>query len=147
MKLYRSFVIVFVILLISASCKKDNGPVNISLKDKPLFTIKSSIQGRWKLEYSSGGICGICVYPSRSNTTLEFKKDRVIWISDNLLLADDNINWIPTHEFFGIDTYIMSFEDTRAYPYNYIVDGIYNDTLVLYESATDGQSHHFSKLR
>ena len=44
-------------------------------------------------------------------------------------------------------TFIMKFCDKVMYPYNYVVIGIVQDSLVLKDFAIDAMTYHFSKSK
>lgn len=139
--LVKVFILVFLLL----ACKKDNAPLNIKLKDKPLAVIKSHIQGRWQLHYTFGGFTGN-FRQNFTNSSIEFKPTDFIYGTDNdTVWVNNKINWISTTDIFNEATYIMSFNDLRGYPFNWIVDGIYNDTLIFTSNAIEPDSYYLTK--
>ncbi|RYE27375.1 MAG: hypothetical protein EOP45_01400 [Sphingobacteriaceae bacterium] len=145
-----SYCIILIIFLgLFAQCKKDRSPTNIILYNKPLSVIQSNIQGTWKLQYVKGGFI--------ANYIKSFHNDNVLWqfpsgkrVLENYngqIYTDTIITWVKD---LGVSTgqdstFIMQFYDKRSYPYNYVVDGIYSDSLVLHDNAVDGQHFYFSK--
>jgi hypothetical protein len=139
------------ILLCSVQCKK-NKPSNptvkdssyITLHDKSLSIIQSHIQGKWQLQYEQG-----------SNFAGTFPQTDFFWefnLNNNVretyqsnLIVDTAINWVRTKDVFADSTYLMTFSDIQGVPWVYIVDGVYNDTLVLYDNASDFTTYHFTK--
>lgn len=131
-------------------CKKQdtpqNTPLTIILHDKPLSVIQSYIQGKWRLHYGKGGICGTCVQ-YYNNVFWKFTNDRIEETYNGRSLADTTIKWIRDLGTYtnGDSTFIMNFYDKRGYPSNYVVDHIFNDTLVLHDNSSDAVFYHFSK--
>ncbi|MEJ7682413.1 MAG: hypothetical protein WKG06_32085 [Segetibacter sp.] len=63
---------------------------------------------------------------------------------------DAPINWVRD-EGLNIgpnnSTYIIRFLDKEEVPWNYVVDGIFNDTLVIHDNAYDGMYYHFTRVK
>jgi len=118
------------------------------LKDKPLSEIKSAIQGNWQLHYSYGGITGN-IRQNFVNSFIEFKAtDSIYWNDNNNSIVADKIQWNRRRDMIGDSTYIMSFCEMRGticYPYSWGVQGIRNDTLILYDNATDPDSYYLTR--
>lgn len=150
----RTISICNLVMLIFAfcfsQCKKDPAQLNITLNDKSLKTIKSHIQGRWRLQYTKGGICGSCVYPAKNNQYMDIAGDRIIVGSDSAgVIIDTTITWIQaTSYYYQKPTYLLSYYFPPGYgpfPISYIVDGIYNDTLRLIDNASDPSFKYLTK--
>lgn len=115
-------------------------------KDKDQFrTIQSSIQGKWKLEYAKGGIAGTTQYYNDSYYT--FTSNRILIVTNGIVHADTKFEWTKQ---VGVNSggnyvYIMSFYDKQNVPWNYVVDGVINDSLVLHDNASDAFYYHFSR--
>lgn len=120
----------------------------MKLKDKPLSEIKAAIQGKWQLHYSYGGITGN-IRQNYTNSFIEFKPtDSIYWNDNNNLIVADKIQWNRRRDMIGDSTYIMSFCEIRGnicYPYSWGVQSIRNDTLILYDDATDPDSYYLTK--
>ena len=120
--------------------------------DKPLDTIKTYIQGYWKLEYRRGGIAGdnYIDHPTKLNS-YSFNQNVVLWTVDGNTFANNNIGWVNTSNYnYHIQAntvWTMSFNDTRSIPYNFIINKIKNDTLVFDENFLDGQSCYCSRVK
>jgi hypothetical protein len=148
-----TFLTLFLAILLCffARCKKNEtskptktDSSNIILRDKPLSVIQSYIKGNWQLQYEQGGITG-GRFP-HTNFFWEFSSsDRVKVTYQSNVVTDTLINWVRTKDVFTDSTFLMTFSDKLGYPYVYIVDGIYNDTLVLYDNASDYITYHFTK--
>lgn len=85
------------------------------------------------------------------STTIVFFKftndNKIILSYKNTIGVDTTIKWVKdlgtyTH---GDSTFTMNFYDKLGYPSNYIVDGIFNDTLVLHDYGSDAVFYHFTK--
>lgn len=137
--------IILLLFLFLLSCNKESNTAKGKLKNKSLAAIRSKIQGRWQLHYTYGGITGH-IRQDFINSFMEFKpNDSISWILDNTLWINDKINWINTTDIFHESTYIISCEDFRTYPYTWIVDGIYNDTLILISNGSEPDKYHLTK--
>ena len=133
--LCTTFVIVPILILFCfAQCKKEYTPLTITLYDKPLGTIQSYIQGKWRLHYMFGGICGSCKYDREIyNEYYEFLPNRrITYTYQNSMLADTTYKWI-TYQANSLDYVhnIIEYYDKGLVPYHFEVDKIINDTLVL----------------
>ena len=144
-------VLFFTMLFSFAQCKKDNTSINITLYNKPLSTIQSNIQGNWKLQYQKGGICSTCInYFNDIEYLWEFgSSNKVKRTFNDSTFTDTTVIWVKDLGTYtnGDSTFIMNFYDKRLYPYNYIVDGIFDDTLILHDAySADAVFYHFSKI-
>ncbi|MCK9311635.1 MAG: hypothetical protein M0P26_05095 [Bacteroidales bacterium] len=150
------FRLVAVLFLIGwTGCEKEDTSQNIILYDKPLDVIQSHIQGKWKLAYGKGGYAANSIFYD-DNYYMEFTADnRVIKTGDNIVYANSTIKWtkVGPYEWVKLspgkytDTYLMEFNDRREYPYCYIVDKIYNDTLIIHDNMADAVSYYFNKTK
>lgn len=134
-----------------AQCKKEHTPISITLYDKPLSTIQSYIQGNWKLQYEKGGICSRCTnYFNNVNYFWQFNSgNKIKQTYNDTVFTDTRITWIKDVGVYvnGDSTFIMNFYDKRGYPSNYVVDDIFNDTLILHDAySVDAVFYHFTKF-
>jgi hypothetical protein len=133
------FLCLFTSSLYFLACKKDGNKVNITLHDKPLSTIRSYIQGNWKLSYAKGGFCGTCVYPAKNNEYMTLSTKRIVFGNDSTgVVLDTEIIWKREQGIFYDSTYLLTYYYPAGYgpfPIAYIVDGVYNDTLKLIDNA------------
>lgn len=143
------FIAKFYCLLITPlwfnSCKKSHTPINITLYDKPLSVIQQNIQGKWKLIYGKGGIATVTQY--YHDNFWEFNDDRIKIASSGSIVADTTINWdynIGTYTN-GDSTFLLNFYDKVNVPWVYVVERIYNDTLILHDNSSDAFFYHFIK--
>lgn len=140
--LFSASVFLVVIILFS-QCKKEHTPLNITLFDKPLPVIQSYVDGKWKLQYSKGGICGTCVWPVKHNPYLTLSSDRFVFENDSAgVIVDAPIVWkrVP----WGSDsTYLLSYKYTSGY---FFVEGINNDTLTLRDYASDPFYYYYTRF-
>jgi hypothetical protein len=130
-------------------CKKNNSiPIdrlNIVLYDKPLSVIRQHIQGRWQLIYGKGGIATTTQY--YHNTFWEFNDDSVEVSDNGSVYANTIMHWnydLGTYTN-GDSTFLMKFYDKESVPWVYVVERIYNDTLILHDHASDAYFYHFIK--
>lgn len=140
-----------IISFVALSCKKPaikRNTINIILKHKSLSTIKGAIQGRWQLHYAYGGYSGH-TRVNYANRTIEFKgDDHIKEIYQSKIIVDTVIKWERIKDYFfeGDSIFILSFNDLRGYPYSWGVEGIYNDTLLLFDYAADGMGYHLTRI-
>ena len=114
--------------------------INIKLKDKPLSDIKANIQGKWQLLYIRGGLCGTCSQ-KRESEFYEFINDNITWEIKGVIIADTTVVWV-NNNVFGDTSWTMEYHDKKMSPGFLTPDGIYNDTLVLYQKGPDGLYFH-----
>lgn len=139
----------FLFLFCFFQCRKNTEErKNIWLKDKPLSEIKAAIKGKWQLHYSYGGITGH-IRQNHTNSFIEFTAtDSIYWNDNNQRIVADILKWNKRRDVVGDDTYIMSFCEMRSsvcYPYAWGVEQIHNDTLILYDDATDAMGHYLTR--
>ncbi len=150
-----SFVIASMLILFCfAKCKKqntpltENTPITITLHNKPLDTIRSYIQGKWKLHYTKGGFCGTCVWTVKFNPYMIVNNNRIILGNDSAgIVLDTTIYWKRAKDIFHDSTYLLTYYyPPRAgnFPISYIVDGIYNDTLRLSDDAYEPFYYYYT---
>jgi hypothetical protein len=102
--------------------------LNILLYNKPLDTIRFYIQGKWRLHYQFGGICGTCRHDREQyNEYYEFLPNLTTkYIYQNAVKVDTTYTWT---------TYKANTQDYIHHiitePYQFEVEKIVNDTLVL----------------
>jgi len=127
-------------------CKKITPGLTITLYDKPLSVIESHINGKWNLRYLHGGLSTQTI--QLSDVTWAFGTgDRITEIYHGTTISDTVINWMrDAGQLIGVDsTYLMDFTDKQFLPRVYVVDGIFNDSLVLHDNAVDGFYYHFTR--
>lgn len=135
-------------LLYCSACKKDGNKVNITLHDKPLSTIQSYKMGKWDLKYEQGGFTA-GTYPQTDFFWTFTSNNKVTESYHDTIVVDASISWVRDKGLFigsNDSTYIMRFIDKEEVPWNYVVDGIFNDTLVIHDNAYDGMYYHFAKV-
>lgn len=143
------FYFLFIVCLCFSNCKKNKEPIdksNIVLYDKPLSVIKECIQGKWQLIYGKGGFASNTIQYYHNNFW-EFNNNKIRIIDSSNTVADTTIRWVYDRGTFtnGDYTYVMNFYDKRGYIYDYVVDQIYDDTLILHIQASDAVFYHFIK--
>lgn len=134
-------------ILCIEQCKKDTAHLNISLHDQPLSVIKAYTQGSWQLRNEKGGFCGNCIfYPTDStfNLYMNLDSERIVLRNKYFQTLDTTIVWSYIN-VFGDSAYALNFNDAAGIPYTFVADGIYNDTLVLYQPGPDGISFYYTK--
>lgn len=132
---------------VNSSADTPHTSLTITLYDKPLDTIRAYLQGKWKCHYGKGGIINNLVR-TYTDYYSNFSANKRIWQSLNgNVITDTTINWIwgKAARVSGDSTFLMFFYDKRGYPYNYIVDGIFRDTLIIHENGLDGVYYYFTK--
>lgn len=142
-------IIFILIIFCFAQCKKERTPLNITLYNKPLSTIKTYVEGKWELQYAKGGICGSCVSPARNNQYMQISTDRIVFGNDSAgIVLDTTIYWKRDKDIFNDSTYLLTYYYSAGagpFPIAYIVDGIYNDTLKLIDDAYDPIYYYYIK--
>jgi len=130
----------------SLSCKKSTqyNPLNVSLIKMQTDSVKTFINGKWKVVKTEGGVYPTTTYPDNyffefsnncthiraSKKGLEFVNDTLIWVKD--FIGGDSIN-------------VMSFHELNQIPDAIIPLDITNDTLILSDDGTDATYYHLIK--
>jgi hypothetical protein len=147
-KLILIIPVSLILLLGINQCEKAK-PINIVLYDKPLETIQYYIQGKWRVVYGKGGICGSCIFPC-DNCYVDFTSDNR-FISESFATTTDTttIHWIREKgRYIHLDsTYVMTFVDKYLAPHSYVIERINYDTLVYYDNATDPLFYNCVRLK
>ncbi len=140
--IFLCFVLVIAFLSIFFSCKKKTfkTPINISLLDKSLDSIKYFISGKWKLAKEIGGFSPATTYPN--NTYWEFTNDSNFICTKNGVAQVDIINWHKISTPNPGDTFYIA-ELKNSYVFiDGIVDEIRNDTLIIHDYCNDCYGHY-----
>ena len=143
------FPIFLVISFFFMQCKTDDvTPTNIILYNQPLETIQHYIQGKWKFVYGKGGIISNTKYYC-DDCFIEFTSQNRVLIPNKVggYLADTTIEWIRDIGTYtnGEYTYIMKFYDKYGYPNVYVIDKVYDDTLIYHDNSSDAIFYHYIK--
>ena len=137
------------ILVISTiQCRKEV-PLNIVLYNQPLKTIQHYIQGKWKLIYGKGGICGTCITYC-NNCYVEFAPNNIFKSRAFVFTTDTTtIHWVRDIGTYtnGDSTYLMTFKDKQGVPWIYVIEQIYHDTLIFHDNSSDAVFYHCVKLK
>lgn len=151
--MYRYFL--FFSFFLACSCSKENADlikndtkVSIVLYNKPLDTIQTYINGKWQLRYYSGGWCSGCVV-QRDNYEdyWTFNGEKITQSLKNRVVVDTTIYWYRMKDVFGDSTYLLNFDDRNGLWNTYVVDKIFNDTLILFDNATDPFKYRFTRIK
>lgn len=149
-KHFRFFFLSIMFLFCCFQCKKPDKPTtDIVLYDQPLKTIQKHIEGKWKFVYGKGGICSTCIHYC-NNCYVEFTSNNK-FIGNTFVVTSDTttIYWLRDVGTYtkGDSTYLMTFKDMNGVPWVYVIDRIYNDTLIFYDNAIDAVFYHFIKSK
>ena len=145
----NKLLMIIVVGLLWTDCKKHDAPFNITLKDKPLIIIKAAIQGRWQMHYAYGGLSGHTRidYTSRF---IKFTDNHILFCDNAKSLADTLFYWKRVIDIFSQlrgSIFTMTFSDKRDYPYSWVVDGIYQDTLLLVDYGPDPMNYYLTRKK
>jgi hypothetical protein len=132
---------------VNPSADTPHTSLTITLYDKPLDTIRAYLQGKWQCHYGKGGIIYNLVRTYTDYYSSFLNNDRIIQLFNGNITTDTTINWLWTKgvRISSDSTFLMTFYDKRGYPYGYVIDGIFSDTLMLHENGFDGVSYYFTK--
>ncbi len=144
----RLFFSIFGSILLVASCSNnsDRRKTNIQLYDKPLSIIKSHMEGKWQLHYIKGGF--ITNYVQQYDDCywkFELNNADKLKTINGPISADTIIFWEAGQDNYAGETYIMNFYDKDNIPNSFIVDGIYNDTLMIHINSADAMFFYFTE--
>jgi hypothetical protein len=141
----KILITVFAILLIFcfSQCKTDNEELfhNITLYNQPLPIIKKYIHGKWKLQYSYGGLSAH-KYIATNNSYMIINSDHLIKGNDEGVFLDTSIVWEREKDIYNETTYLMGYSLGGIYQ---IIDRIENDTLIIKEDCFDGYDYYYTK--
>jgi hypothetical protein len=146
-KNYLINILVLFIFTFITQCKTDEvTPSNIILYNKPLKTIQQCINGKWKLEYSYGGLLSH-KYIETHNSYMTINSDHIIMGDDSRgVVVDTTIIWKREKDVYNDYTYLMGFSwSGYLWPEYQIVDQIKNDTLIIKENGYDGYDYYYTK--
>lgn len=120
---------------------------NITLYNKPLSVIQSCIRGKWKCLYRKGGFSANVVQYYNDYYWTFTTDNKVIQLSKGDTVTNATIKWVWDMGTYtnGNSTFILSFYDKLGYPFDYVVDRILNDTLILHDNSSDAVFYHFIK--
>lgn len=126
--------ILIALILFFTHCKKDTPTNDIILYDKTTIVTQSYIQGKWRVHYYYGGICGSCKQDMEMyNDYFEFKKNNgVVFTFQNMATADTAYQFTEYQQ--NSSDYIhnvIKFYTRSGSPYSLEVNKIKNDTLIL----------------
>lgn len=147
------FLIIVLALLLFGSfnqCKKPEvTPVNVTLYDKTPNEILQYIHGKWELVYESGGFSGSAKYYIDKGVIIEFTLDNRVLIPNLKYVGTYTLNepivWeraIWGYAGYNDSTNIMTYSSQ-----GYVMDKIYNDTLIFHDYASDAVYHHYIKAK
>ncbi|MBD8489135.1 hypothetical protein IFO69_10295 [Echinicola sp. CAU 1574] len=146
---YFSLSFFIILSMLFSHCgEKERPRSTITLYNQPLSVIQDTLEGKWELHYGIGGICATC-YHDFGNIFWEFTPNgRIKGYSGATLKLDTILIWYKDRWGYP-DTdsaYVMGYFDKLGYPNDYMVDGIYNDTLIIHTNASDAIFYRFTKL-
>jgi len=148
-----------------SSCKNDMSDIDFGniekLYEKPLPVIQEAVQGKWKLQYITGGLW-FQKFDAPDDIYIYLTKNRIIMGSGTEVTTDSPIIWKWTKDFFGGGSqgYLLTYnhvisiseQDGVIYKkvpiYNSLVPfQIQNDTLVLAEVCCDGYLFCYTRIQ
>lgn len=129
--IYSKALLIIMVLFCFTQCKKGSTTLSVILSDKPLPVIQSYIQGKWKCIYGKGGIAANNIQYYDDYCWTFTKDNRIVQTYKGNIVTDTTIRWVWNRGAYGDSTFIMKFYDKESVPWNYIVDNIHNDTLIL----------------
>lgn len=140
-------IIFFIMLVCFPQCQKEQKNLNITLYDKPPSVIESYIQGMWKCCYGKGGISANTIQYYEDYFWTFIQDNRIQQTIDGMSIADGTIQWVKEiGTYINVDsTFVLTFVDNENVPWNYVVDGIFDDTLILHDNTADAVFYHFSR--
>lgn len=113
------------------------------LREKALNQIRHCIKGSWTLHYRFGGFSGSeKTYYSPKPMVNFMENDSIKYFNNGSYLVKDRINWSYDSHWH---TYAMSFKYSNGFPWDWGVEQIRQDTLVLFDLADDGYGYYLTK--
>ena len=155
MKTYILIICAFVSICIitGVGCRYDetvpvpkSNPTNIILYNKPLDTIQHYIQGKWKLQYSYGGI-SVHKEIDTHNSYMILSPTHITMGNDLTgIVVDTTIVWVKADIGNRDSTYLLSYSwSGYLWPEYNIVDQLKYDTLILRQYVDDGLEFFYKK--
>lgn len=143
----KKFILLMTAVILLAFSKDDNPQSqNIRLYDKPLSVIKSHIEGNWQLQYTKGGfIANLVHHWDAGYWKFDFSENDKIKTTAGPISADTSITWIVGQDNYAGKTHIMELYEKEMFPTPFVIDSIYQDTVVLHINASDAMFFHFTK--
>lgn len=148
-KNYLIIISIMVIFIFFAQCKTEEVmPSNIILYNKPLKTIQQCIYGKWKLEYSYGGLWAH-KYIGTHNSYMILNSNRIILGNDSTQFVNSTIVWKKTNIGSNEFTYLLNFNlNENLSTKSQIIDQIKNDTLITRDYyVSDGFSYYYTRYK
>lgn len=130
------YLLLVSILLVSCSKEKEKEtePINIILYNKSLSVIQEYIEGKWNLDYASGGIMG-ATYVDTINSYIIFSSDHIT-IGDDIrgIITDTTLIWkkvkiqedsinVYIHPGTSIYTIVIEIKNSNLITSDYLADG------------------------
>ena len=130
----------------SPSCSKTSShkPINVSLLKMKTDSVKSFINGNWKVIKTTGGFNPATSYPI--NYYYEFLNNctKIVSTKDGNKIIDDTLIWAK--DFIGGDSInIMRYHEQNVIPISVIPMNIVNDTFIMVDDGSDGMSYYLIK--
>lgn len=154
----KIFLLSGLIVITAFGCKKDKTikpqyNSNITLYNKPLDVIKANILGKWQLiYYDFSWIPNSKHYYQDHYTEFTSNGNRRIDMVKDSVIMDAAITWLKANDGqatgvpYGTTTFVMSYHNKYGTPFDYVVDSIFNDTLILHFNAADGFSDYYVRI-
>ena len=141
----KNIIVCLVLSFCFTQCKKAttsvrNNPVNVTLYNKPLDTVKAYALGKWRLQYSDGGVA-YQKFKATNNAYMNLTQNRIQFGDDKGVKLDAVYVWdtIPTNPG---NMFLIQYDGQI----NLSVVQIQNDTLVIREYVDDGYFYHYTKF-
>lgn len=145
----RLLIIVLALLPLSylSQCKKQEiMQSDIVLYNKPLKTIQRYTQGKWKLQYSYGGLWAHKSIDTNNSYMIISPDHIIIGNNSSGVLVDTTIVWVKTETPIKEITYLLGFSwSGNLLPEYLFIDQIKNDTLIINDCKDDGFTHYYTK--
>lgn len=103
-----------------------------------------------KKTYPISSSLPLLIYPQTNFFWTFTSTNRVTQSYHDIVIVDASIEWVRDKGLFigpNDSTYIMRFVDKEGLPWNYVVEGISDDTLLIHDNAYDTMYYHFTKVK
>ena len=134
-------------MLLFKQCTKEAGSVNISFRNKSLQLVQSYVSGKWILNYAYGGIAAI-KYPAKHHAYLNLTDSHITIGNDSAgVIVDTVASWRKEPDGPNNSITLVSYFYAPGYgfAYNYVVDEIKNDTLIMHEYTSDALYYYYTR--
>ena len=137
---------VVLIIIFSSSCSKstNHNPVNVQLLKMQVDSVKSFINGNWKVVKTTGGFAPTTTYPTNYYYEFLNNSSKIVSTKDGNTIINDTLIWAK--DFISGDSInIMRYHELNQIPAAEITLQIINDTFIFRDDGADATFFYLIK--